>query len=62
MKERQIDIMTNLSAWQRTIGVAQGVLDSVDTPAANRAMNDLGALSSQIYTFMLDMMMTKDGE
>ena len=62
MKERQIDIMTNLSAWQRTIGVAQGVLDSVDTPAANRAMNDLDALSSQIYTFMLDMMLTKDGE
>ena len=54
--------MTNLSAWQRTIGVAQGVLDSVDTPAANRAMNDLDDLSSQIYTFMLDMMMKKDGE
>lgn len=62
MRERQIDIMTNLSAWQRTIGVAQGVLDSVDTPAANRAVNDLDALSSQIYTFMLDMMMAKDGE
>lgn len=62
MTEKQIDILTNLSEWQRTIGVAQGVLDSVDTPAANRAMNDLDALSSQIYTFMLDMMMAKDGD
>ena len=62
MTERQIDIMTNLSVWQRTIDVVQGVLDSVDTPAANRAMNDLDTLSSQIYTFMLNMMMTKDGE
>lgn len=61
MTERQIDIMTNLSTWQRIIGVAQGVLDSIETPAAKRAMNDLDALSSQMYTFMLDMM-EKDGE
>ena len=62
MTQRQFDIMTNLSAWQRTIGVAQGVLDSVDTPAANRTIDDLDDLSSQLYTFMLDMMMTKDGD
>lgn len=61
MTERQIDIMTNLGTWQRIIGVAQGVLDSIETPAAKRAMNDLDALSSQMYTFMLDMM-EKDGE
>lgn len=61
MTERQIDIMTNLGTWQRIIGVAQGVLDSIETPAAKRAMNDLDALSSQMYSFMLDMM-EKDGE
>lgn len=61
MTERQIDIMTNLGTWQRIIGVAQGVLDSIETPAAKRAMNDLDALSSQMYTFMLDMM-EKDGK
>lgn len=61
MTERQIDIMTNLSAWQRAIGFAQGVLDGVETQAAKRAIGDLDSTACQIYTFMLDMM-EKDGE
>lgn len=62
MTERQIDIMTNLSAWQRKIGFAQGVLEGMKDQAADRAASELESLSNQLYTFLLDLAMAKDGE
>ena len=39
MKKEQFEALMNLSVWQRKIGFAQGVLESMDSPAVEKAIN-----------------------
>lgn len=58
MKKEQYEVLLNLSVWQRKIGFAQGVLEGIDSPAAEKAINELQDLSVSMvsmYGFMTDL-------
>ena len=54
MKKEQFEALMNLSVWQRKIGFAQGVLESMDSPAVEKAINELQDVSVSMYSFMTD--------
>ena len=55
MKREQYEALLNLSVWQRKIGFAQGVLEGIDSPAAEKAINELQDVSVSMYGFMTDL-------
>jgi len=55
MKKEQYEALLNLSVWQRKIGFAQGVLESVDSPANEKAISELQDVSLSMYSFMTDL-------
>ena len=55
MKREQYEALLNLSVWQRKIGFAQGVLEGIDSLAAEKAINELQDVSVSMYGFMTDL-------
>ena len=55
MKKEQYEAFLNLSIWQRKIGFAQGVLEGIDSPANEKAINELQDVSLSMYGFMTDL-------
>lgn len=55
MKKEQYEALLNLSVWQRKIGFAQGVLEGIDSPAHEKAINELQDVSVSMYGFMTDL-------
>ena len=55
MTERQIDIINDLSICQRKIGYAQGVLESIDSQAKNKAIEELQYVSTQLISQTFDI-------
>ena len=55
MKREQYEALLNLSVWQRKIGFAHGVLEGIDSPAAEKAINELQDVSVSMYGFMTDL-------
>ena len=55
MKKEQFEALMNLSVWQRKIGFAQGVLEGMDSPAVEKAINELQDVSVSMYGFMTDL-------
>jgi len=55
MKKEQYEALLNLSVWQRKIGFAQGVLESVDSPANEKAISELQDVSLSMYNFIVDL-------
>ena len=55
MKKEQFEALMNLSVWQRKIGFAQGVLEGRDSPAVEKAINELQDVSVSMYGFITDL-------
>lgn len=55
MKKEQYEALLDLSVWQRKIGFVQGVLEGVDSPAAEKAINELQDVSVSMYRFIRDL-------
>lgn len=55
MKKEQYEALLDLSVWQWKIGFAQGVLEGIDSPVAEKAINELQDVSSSMYGFMTDL-------
>jgi hypothetical protein len=55
MKKEQFEALMNLSVWQRKIGFAQRVLEGMDSPAVEKAINELQDVSVSMYGFMTDL-------
>lgn len=55
MKKEQYEALLNLSVWQRKIGFALGVLEGIDSPAVEKAINELQDVSVSMYSFIRDL-------
>lgn len=61
MTERQIDIINNLSVCQRKIGYAQGVLESANSQAKDKAIGELQYVSMELISQTFDILESMEG-